>query len=421
MYDRVEITVVAGSGGSGAVSFRREKYIPYGGPDGGDGGEGGNVIIKADPGITDLKMFKPRRAYEADHGEDGKGKKKHGKTGKDLVLNVPVGTIALGVGETAEGLLIADCEVPGQEEVVAKGGRGGQGNSHYATSTNQAPRIAQKGEKGEERSLILEMRLIADVGIIGFPNAGKSTLLSKVSAANPKIASYPFTTLEPIPGVVKVGQHEFVIVEIPGLIEGAHLGKGLGFDFLRHIVRTRMLIHLVDGNSESPINDMIRVNSELSLYDPELMKKPQIVAINKTDLPGMSEKLPDLRAAFKEAGIRAVFISAETGEGVHALMEETSELLGSIDKEIPAGKKVPTAVFHPGPKKPEVSVTREGNIWVVTAPALERLVAGVDITSYEVQRQLQRFMVNFGVVRALEKAGVKPGERVRCGEYEWNW
>ena len=253
MYDRVEISVKAGDGGDGVVSFRREKYVPFGGPDGGDGGDGGNVVIKADSGITDLKMYRQHKLYKAEKGENGKGQKKHGKSGNDLVLLVPVGTIALGISGTAEELLIADCEEPGQEEIVALGGRGGQGNTHFATSTNQAPRIAQKGEKGEERTLVLEMRLIADVGIIGFPNAGKSTLLSKVSAAHPKIAAYPFTTLEPVLGVVEAGMDEFIIAEIPGLVEGAHLGKGLGHDFLRHIVRTRVLIHLVDGTSETPV------------------------------------------------------------------------------------------------------------------------------------------------------------------------
>src|SRR4030042_163948 len=222
MLDRVEIKVKAGDGGDGVVSFRREKYVPFGGPDGGDGGNGGNVVIKADPGNTDLKMYRPNKLYKAEKGENGKGQKKHGKSGKDLVLLVPVGTIALGISGTAEELLIADCAEPGQQEMVALGGRGGRGKTHFTTSINQAPRIAQKGEKGEERTMVLERRLIADAGIIGFPNAGKSTLLSRVSAANPKTAGYPFTTLEPVLGVVETGSKEFIIAEIPGLIEVAH-------------------------------------------------------------------------------------------------------------------------------------------------------------------------------------------------------
>lgn len=421
MYDRIEIRVKAGDGGDGVVGFRREKYVPFGGPDGGDGGNGGDVVMKADPGITDLKMYRQNKLYKAEKGENGKGQKKHGKSGKDLVLLVPVGTIALGISGTAEELLIADCEEPGQQEIIALGGKGGQGNTHFATSTNQAPRIAQKGEKGEERTLVLEMRLIADVGIIGFPNAGKSTLLSRVSAANPKIAGYPFTTLEPILGVVEAGLKEFIIAEIPGLIEGAHLGKGLGHDFLRHIVRTRALIHLVDGSSEAPVEDMIKVNTELSLYDPELARKPQIVAVNKIDIPGIKGRLDDIREEFEQAGVSVFFISAETGEGIQYLVDEAGSLLEKTGKRILAGKKVPAAVFRPQPKQTEVTISKDGDTCVINSPDLERIIAGVDMTSDEVRRQLQRPMTRYGVTRALEKAGVKPGDKVRCGDYEWEW
>jgi GTP-binding protein len=421
LYDRVEISVKAGDGGDGVVSFRREKYVPFGGPDGGDGGDGGNVVIKADSGITDLKMYRQHKLYKAEKGENGKGQKKHGKSGNDLVLLVPVGTIALGISGTAEELLIADCEEPGQEEIVALGGRGGQGNTHFATSTNQAPRIAQKGEKGEERTLVLEMRLIADVGIIGFPNAGKSTLLSKVSAAHPKIAAYPFTTLEPVLGVVEAGMDEFIIAEIPGLVEGAHLGKGLGHDFLRHIVRTRVLIHLVDGTSETPVEDMIRVNNELNLYDPELARKPQIVAVNKIDLPGMKDRLDDIETEFGHAGVSVLFISAETGAGIQYLVDETRDLLEKSGNRIRAGKKVPSAVFHPQPRQTEATIKKDGDIYVVNSPDLERIITGVDMTSDEVRRQLQRPMSRYGVTRALEKAGINPGDKVRCGDYEWEW
>ena len=421
MYDRVEISVKAGDGGDGVVSFRREKYVPFGGPDGGDGGDGGNVVIKADSGITDLKMYRQHKLYKAEKGENGKGQKKHGKSGNDLVLLVPAGTIALGISGTAEELLIADCEEPGQEEIVALGGRGGQGNTHFATSTNQAPRIAQKGEKGEERTLVLEMRLIADVGIIGFPNAGKSTLLSKVSAAHPKIAAYPFTTLEPVLGVVEAGMDEFIIAEIPGLVEGAHLGKGLGHDFLRHIVRTRVLIHLVDGTSETPVEDMIRVNNELNLYDPELARKPQIVAVNKIDLPGMKDRLDNLETEFGHAGVSVLFISAETGAGIQYLVDETRNLLEKSGKRIRAGKKVPSAVFRPQPRQTEATIKKDGDIYVVNSLDLERIITGVDMTSDEVRRQLQRPMSRYGVTRALEKAGINPGDKVRCGDYEWEW
>jgi len=285
VFDRVEIVIRAGDGGDGAVSFRREKHVPFGGPDGGDGGDGGNVVILADLSVTSLRMFKRKRVYRASKGEGGKGKKKHGKSGEDLVLRVPAGTIVLDKERSSDEALVADCAQAGQQAVVARGGRGGLGNTRFTSSTNQAPRIAQKGEVGEELSLILEMRLIADVGIIGFPNVGKSTLLAAASAAKPKIASYPFTTLEPVLGVVEVGLKSFVIAEIPGLIDGAHLGRGLGHDFLRHIMRTKILIHMIDGASASPVEDMVRVNAELSAFELTLAQKSQLVVINKIDLP----------------------------------------------------------------------------------------------------------------------------------------
>ena len=253
MFDRVGIEVKAGAGGDGVISFRREKFVPFGGPDGGDGGDGGDVIIMADSSVDSLRVFGRRRFYRAADGKDGKGKGKHGKKGENLILTVPVGTVVLRKTQIVDDALIADLKQPGQQVVVTKGGRGGLGNTHFASPTNQAPRIAQGGETGEENSIILEMRLIADVGIIGYPNVGKSTLLAAASAAKPKIASYPFTTCEPILGVAEVGQRSLVLAEIPGLIDGAHLGRGLGHDFLRHIVRTKILIHLVDGSAASPV------------------------------------------------------------------------------------------------------------------------------------------------------------------------
>ncbi len=421
MYDRVSIIVKAGDGGDGVVSFRREKYVPFGGPDGGDGGGGGDVLLRADSGVTNLKVFKNKGLYRAGRGNSGQGKKKHGKKGKVLILNVPVGTIALDMEETDDGTLIADCEKDGQEAVVARGGRGGQGNTHFVSSTNQAPRIAQKGEAGEVRSLVLEMRLIADVGIIGYPNAGKSTLLANASAARPKIADYPFTTLEPILGVVETGKDSFVIAEIPGLIEGAHLGKGLGHDFLRHIIRTRVLIHIVDGKSESTLEDMIRVNTELGLYDPALAEKPQIVVVNKIDLPRTQERLDDIKAAFRDAGTTVRFISAVTGEGIPTLMSETFKMLQKAGEQAVAGRKLPRVVFRPQPRVTGAGVRKEGDTFVVTEPELERIIAGTDMTGAEARRQLQRPLARYGVTRALEKAGIKPGDKVRCGEFEWEW
>jgi len=419
MFDRTEIVVKAGSGGDGVVSFRREKFVPFGGPDGGDGGDGGSVVVMADSSVTSLRIFKQKRLYRAAGGKDGKGKRRHGKKGEDLILKVPVGTVVSFKTQIGGDTVIADLEKAGQQAVVARGGKGGLGNTHFTSSTNQAPQIAQKGELGEEHAIILELRLIADVGIIGYPNVGKSTLLAAASAAKPKIASYPFTTREPILGVAEVGQRSFVLAEIPGLIDGAHLGRGLGHDFLRHIVRTKILIHLIDGSSASPIEDMIRVNAELSLFDAALAQKPQLVVVNKIDLPQVQARLDEIKDAFSSAGTTALFVSAATGEGVSEVMAETMRLLQSVTAEEGAGKKIPRKVFRPQPRGVGTSVHKEGDIFVVVAPELERIVARTDITSPGVRWQLRRQLQRLGVSKALEKAGVKRGDRVRCGNLEW--
>lgn len=348
MIDRAEIEVKAGDGGNGVVSFRHEKFVPFGGPDGGDGGDGGNVVIMADEAVTSLRAFRQKRHYKADRGGDGRGKKKHGKKGEDRLLTVPVGTVVSYKSQIGDDSLIADLDLSGQRAVVAKGGKGGKGNAHFATSTNQAPRIAQEGEKGEENAIILELKLIADIGLIGYPNVGKSTLLGAVSAAKPKIAGYPFTTREPVLGMVEVGTRSFVLAEIPGLIDGAHLGKGLGHDFLRHIERTRGLIHLVDGGSLSPAEDMARVNTELGLFDSALGKKPQLVAVNKVDLPQVRARLAELKDSFNAVGIRVFFVSAASGEGLPELMVETEKMLQSAPKP-EAGKR--KKVFRPQPRR----------------------------------------------------------------------
>ena len=411
----------AGDGGDGAVSFRREKFVPFGGPDGGDGGDGGDVVIMADSGVTSLRLFKQRRLYRAVDGKGGKGKGKHGKKGEDLMLKVPAGTVVSYKTQIGGDALIADLEQPGQQAVVAGGGKGGLGNTHFTSSINQAPQIAERGEVGEEYSIILELKLIADVGIIGYPNVGKSTLLAAASAAKPRIASYPFTTREPILGVAEVGRRSFVLAEIPGLIDGAHLGRGLGHDFLRHIVRTKILIHLVDGNSASPVEDMIRVNTELSLFDSALAQKPQLLVVNKIDLPQVQARLDEIKDAFSSIGTTALFVSAETGEGVSEVMAETMRLLQSVTVEEGAGKKIPRKVFRPQPRGVGPSVHKEGDTFVVVAPELERIFARTDITSSGVRWQLERRLQRLGVSKALEKAGVKPGDRVRCGNLEWEW
>ena len=421
MFDRTGIGVKAGDGGDGAVSFRREKFVPFGGPDGGDGGDGGDVIILADSSVTSLRIFKPKRLYRAEDGKDGKGKRKHGKKGEDLILKVPVGTVVSNKTQIGGDALLADLAQPGQQVVVARGGKGGLGNTHFTSSINQAPQIAQRGEVGEEYDIILELKLIADVGIIGYPNVGKSTLLAAASAAKPKIASYPFTTREPILGVAEVGQRSFVLAEIPGLIDGAHLGRGLGHDFLRHIVRTKILIHLVDGSSASPVEDMIRVNAELSLFDSALAQKPQLLVVNKIDLPQVQARLDEIKNAFGSAGTTVLFISAATGEGVSEVMAETMRLLKSVSAEEGAGRKIPRKVFRPQPKGVGPSVHKEGDTFVVAAPELERIFARTDITSPGGRWQLEGLLKRLGVSKALEKAGVKSGDRVRCGNLEWEW
>jgi len=418
--DVAKIWVKAGEGGHGCVSFRREKFIPKGGPDGGDGGKGGDVVIVADEAVSNLRAFRRKRNYKADRGRDGAGRKKHGRNGADLVLAVPPGTVVSHKSQIGDTSLIADLDRPGQRAVVAKGGRGGKGNTHFATSTNQAPQIAQQGEAGGELELILELKLIADVGLIGYPNAGKSTLLSAVSAANPKIAGYPFTTREPILGVVEVGTKSFVLAEIPGLIEDAHLGRGLGHDFLRHVERTRVLIHLVDGSSASPAADMAQVNTELSLFDSALGRKPQLVAVNKIDLPQVEAKLAEITASFKDVGTHVFLVSAASGRGLPGLMAEAMKLLQSVPAA-EAGIRVPRKIFHPPPKSAPPGVHKEGDIFVVTAPVLERVITRPDEDTSRLPGELRLQLARMGVTKALERAGIKPGDRVRCGNFEWEW
>jgi GTP-binding protein len=421
MFDRAQFRVKAGDGGDGVVAFHREKFIPYGGPDGGDGGSGGDVIIRASANEDSLRKYQQNRLHRAGSGRPGSGNKKRGRDGSKLVLTVPPGTLV----STYEGdvkVLIADLEKPGDEAVVARGGRGGWGNTHFASSTNQAPKIAQGGEPGEEKTVMLDMRLIADVGIIGYPNAGKSTLLAAASAARPKVADYPFTTIEPVLGVVAIGLESFIMAEIPGLIAGAHLGRGLGHDFLRHALRTKILIHLLNGTVASPVDDMLKVNDELALYDPALARKRQIVVVNKNDLPEVRERMAGFKSELAGAGIKAYDISAATGQGVAALMQETLKIL----KEESAGKTVgvagpPGKVFRPQPREALVKVTKVGDEFIVAAPALERIKGGAGVSPAELRWQLNYQFKRLGIDKALEKAGVKAGDKIRCGELTWEW
>ena len=421
MFDRVEIIVRAGNGGDGAASFRREKFVPLGGPDGGDGGRGGSVIIRADDDVSNLNYFRQHRAYSADSGKNGSSQRKSGRSGADLILKVPPGTIVSEKLEEGDDIVLADLREKGQEVVAAAGGGGGLGNSHFASSINQAPVLAQKGEEGEQKNVILELKLIADAGIVGYPNVGKSSLVAAASAAHPKIADYPFTTLEPVLGTVMVGHQTFVLAEIPGLIADASLGKGLGHDFLRHVVRTRLLVHLLNGDSPSPVDDMIQVNNELSVFDSALGKKPQIVAVNKIDLPQVREQMPEIRKVFKGIGIKVHFISAFTGEGVPELMAEVLKELERItpQEEEPATEES-FAVFHPQPRG-DTRITRDGDVFVIENKSLERIIEGTDATKTEAKRQLIGLLNRPHTRKALERAGAKTGDRVRCGSFEWRW
>jgi GTP-binding protein len=418
MYDKVSIAVQGGNGGAGAISFRREKFVPFGGPDGGDGGGGGDVIIKADPAVTHFKEFRHKGLYRAKSGESGKGEQKYGKRGEDLVVKVPVGTIVYEDSSEGEKNLLADLSTVGEQVMVARGGRGGWGNIHYATSTNQTPRLAQVGEGGEKKLLVLELRLIADIGIIGYPNVGKSSLLTAASAAKPKIADYPFTTKEPELGVVEIRHNTFVLAEIPGLIEGAHQGRGLGYDFLRHSARTKIFIHLVDGSAESPVENMIKVNNELSLYDPALGMKPQIVVVNKVDLPEVRDKREQIVADFATIGVTVRFISAATGEGVQELMRTAFEI---VRKMAVSQEAVAPKIFRPQPRRRSTEVSKDGDIFVINSPDIERIILRVAMDDPTVRWQVYGFLLRKGIGKELEKAGIKGGDKVRCGNTEWDW
>jgi GTPase len=419
LIDRVEITVKAGDGGDGMVSFRREKFIPYGGPDGGDGGDGGSVIIKADRNSNTLLDYQSgRKKFSAGRGSNGASKKMHGRNGEDLVLLVPPGTLVFKL-DVKKKELLADLTNDNQYIVAAEGGRGGKGNVHFTTSTNQAPRIAQKGDKGEELSLVLELKLLGDVGVIGHPSVGKSTLLTSASAARPKIAEYPFTTTEPVLGVALVGDRTFVLVEIPGLIEGAHLGVGLGYDFLRHAERTRVLIHLIDGNSADPKADMEQVNKELALFSPALAAKPQIIAINKIDIPDVRERISALKRQFKRTGLPLHFISAATREGVVPLMAAACNML-DMEAPMEAGKEE-VKVFRPQSQRERIEVTRDGEVFVVSSQKAVKLIERMDISNREARAYIWAQLSSMGVVGALKKAGAVPGAIVRFGGIDLEW
>jgi len=431
LYDHTKIYVKAGNGGDGSIHFRREKYVPFGGPDGGDGGRGGSIYIDATSNLNTLLEYRYRQHFKAGSGGHGAGQKKHGAKGEDLVLRVPRGTVIHDAGTNE---LIADLVDDGQRVMAARGGRGGLGNVHFATATHQAPREAQKGEPGEERWLLFELRLIADVGLVGYPNAGKSTLLSVVSAARPKIADYPFTTLSPNLGVVSIGQPgsgdeaSFVLADIPGLIEGAAQGVGLGYEFLRHIQRTRLLIHMLDGASieRDPWRDFQAINQELREYDEHLATRPQIVVLNKMDLPEAQERWPGLKAKAKAAGYPAFAISAVTHQGVDELVQYTAQRLQEMQLEEAERMVTQPITGMEGPvlrPQPEdaFSITREKGVFIVKGKRVERAVNMTNLESEESMDRLQVTLAKMGVTNALEEAGVQVGDKVRFGKVELLW
>ena len=416
-FDEAKIYVKGGNGGDGSVAFRREKFVPFGGPSGGNGGPGGDVYLEVDPNLNTLIHFKKRSHFKAEAGGRGSGKNQQGKAGADLLIPVPPGT---EVQDADTGEFVADLVDEDQRMLVAKGGRGGRGNAAFASSTNQAPRLAEHGEPGEERWLRLEMKLIADAGVIGMPNAGKSTLLSVVSAARPKIAAYPFTTLQPNLGVVQLeGYETFVLADVPGLIEGASEGAGLGHQFLRHVERTRLLIHLLDGASQDPLEDWNTINEELSQFSPGLAAKPQIAVLNKMDLPDAQAWWPLVQEAMAERGLEAHAISAVTGQGVKPLMRRTYELL----KSLPVPEAVPEqpAVFRPAETEEAFAIEREEDAWRVRGVRVERIAAMTPFVLPEAAARFQRQLRAMGIDVALEEAGVEPGDTVRIGDKELEW
>ena len=416
-FDEARIHVKAGDGGNGCVSFRREKYVPLGGPNGGNGGGGGDVYLVASRSLNTLLGFRRRQHFRAGRGGHGKGKDMQGARGEDCVIEVPLGTV---IRDADTGEPVGDLVEQGQRALVARGGRGGRGNRAFASSTNQAPRIAENGEAGQERWLQLELKLIADVGIVCFPNAGKSTLLASISAARPKIADYPFTTLEPNLGVAEIDGRTLVVADIPGLIEGAHAGAGLGFQFLRHIERTRVLIHLLDGDSEHPLQDMRKLNAELEGYGAALERKPQIVVLNKLDLTHARERWPEIRRRAQEQDIPMWAISAATGEGVQELLRRAVQMLEELPEEETGPEDM--VVFRPHEEDERAyKIERRGGKFYLRGKRIERQASMTNWSQPESVARFQRILRATGIWEALEEAGVGIGDTVCIGRAEFEW
>lgn len=418
--DYVKIYAKAGDGGNGAISFRREKYVAAGGPDGGDGGKGGDVYFEVDPNSNTLIDFRYKKKFKAQNGNNGEGSNKYGKGGEDLTIKVPIGTV---IKDAMTNEVLADLSQEGQRELVLKGGRGGKGNTHFATSTRQAPRFSQDGENGEEKELILELKLIADVGLIGFPNVGKSTFLGRTTSATPKIADYHFTTLEPNLGVVKTDYGEsFVIADIPGIIEGASEGVGLGLQFLRHIERTRLLLHIIDvsgSEGRDPVDDFNKINAELQKYSKKLSKRKQIIVANKIDSMQDESLYNELEKMAKENNIEIFKISAVTGEGVSELIKHVAELLKTLPKDDLV--EYETRKVYKMEDKDGYTIRKEGKMFVIEGEPVERIMRRVNIADNESLYYFQKNLDALGVNERLKKMGIQEGDIVKIADYELEW
>jgi len=423
--DSAKIIIKSGKGGDGHVSFRREKYVPNGGPDGGDGGHGGKLIFQVDDGLNTLNDFRHKRKYAAGHGEDGRKRNCHGRNGEDLVIKVPAGTI---IRDAESDKVIADMSGENRRQIILKGGRGGLGNQHFATATMQAPKYAQPGQPGIELEVRLELKVIADVGLVGFPNVGKSTLLSRVTNAQPKIANYHFTTLNPNLGVVDLdGTNGFVIADIPGLIEGASEGVGLGHAFLKHIERTKVMIHIVDAASvegRDPIADIYAINQELKNFNPKLMEKPQVIAANKIDaiFDEAESALPVLKAELEPKGIQVFPISAVSGQGLKELLYYVNEMLGKLDQ----APVVYEQEFYPETKEFQsgsftVEYDAKDNVYIAEGPKIEKMLGYTNIDSEKGFLFFQKFLREHGILEELEKAGITEGDTVRMYGHEFDY
>ncbi len=420
--DKAKIFIKAGKGGNGAIAFHREKYVAAGGPDGGDGGNGGNVVFQVDLGLSTLMDFRYKRKYAAENGGDGRGDHRNGKRGADIIISVPQGTI---VRDEKTGKILADLSDPEKQVILARGGSGGWGNSHFATATRQTPNFAKNGKPGMEREVILELKLLADVGLVGFPNVGKSTILSRTTKAEPKIANYHFTTLEPNLGVVELDGAGFVLADIPGIIEGASEGVGLGHDFLRHIERTRLLIHVVDVSGiegRNPIEDFDTINSELVKYNMELEERPQIVAANKTDIIQDEAVFEEFRAEIEKRGYKLFDISAATGKGVAELMKYAAGELAKLppiqiyEPEMDIEEDMFTDTTEAG-----FEITRDNEVYVVSGSWIEAVGGSVNFSDEESLQFFQRALKNRGVIDALVEAGCAEGDTVRIGDLEFDF